>query len=206
MRAPLIVTGAFLVLGFPLHARATEATYAVVESKSSVRVHVGKTGAFSFAGHKHEVQAPVSGTVTADPANLPGSSVDLAFASARLHVLPEGEPAGDAPKVEAVMHGPSVLDAIRFPEIHFRAKNPTGRALSGGNYELTLVGELSLHGVTREITVPVKVMLDGRTLTATGQAILRHDQFGMTPVSAGGGLVKVANEIRIEFKVVAEGR
>jgi polyisoprenoid-binding protein YceI len=201
MRTPFIV---LLLLGSAPIAGATAARYAVVESKSSVRIHVGKSGAFSFAGHKHEVQAPVSGTVTADPANLSASSVDLTFASGRLRVLPEGEPAGDAPKVEAAMHGPKVLDAARFPTIHFRSKKITGQALSSGGYDLSLVGELSLHGATREITVPVKVTLDGRTLTAVGQTTLRHDQFGMKPVTAAGGTVKVANEIKIEFKIVAE--
>ena len=68
------------------------------------------------------------------------------------------------------------------------------------------MGELSLHGVTQEITVPVKVALDGRSLTATGRTTLRHDQFGMKRVSAGGGLVKVANDIQIEFRIVAEQR
>jgi polyisoprenoid-binding protein YceI len=66
------------------------------------------------------------------------------------------------------------------------------------------VGALSLHGATQDITVPVKVTLEGATLTAVGQATLRHDQFGMKPVSAGGGSVKVENEIKIEFKIVAE--
>lgn len=196
----------FIVLLVPgsAVAGATGATYAVVESKSSVQVHVGKSGAFSFAGHKHEVQAPVSGTVTADPKSLSGSSVNLTFATGRLRVLPEGEPTGDAPKVEATMHGPKVLDAVRFPEIHFKSKKVTGQALSSGGYDLSLVGDLSLHGATQEITVPVKVTLDGRTLTAVGQTTLRHDQFGMKPVSAGGGTVRVANEIKIEFKIVAE--
>jgi polyisoprenoid-binding protein YceI len=175
----------------------------VVESKSSVQIHVGKSGALSFAGHKHEVQAPVSGTVAADPANLSGSSVDLTFASARLLVLPDGEPSGDAPKVEEAMRGPEVLDVVRFPKIQFKSKRVTGQA-SGGSYDLSLVGELSLHGVTQEITVPVKVTLDGRTLTAVGQTTLRHDQFGMKPVAAGGGTVKVSNEIQIAFKIVAE--
>jgi polyisoprenoid-binding protein YceI len=152
------------------------------------------------------VQAPVSGTVIADSANLSGSSVDITFESGRLRVLPDGEPSGDAPKVEEVMHGPKVLDVVRFPKIQFKSKKVTGQAPSGGSYDLSLVGELSLHGATQEITVPVKVTLDGRTLTAVGQTTLRHDQFGMKPVSAGGGTVKVANEIRIDFEIVAEQR
>ncbi len=207
MQTPFVVTSVLLVLGSAAAAgTAAGTTYPVVESKSSVRIHVGKSGAFSFAGHRHEVQAPVSGTVTADPANLSASSVDLTFASGRLRVLPDGEPSGDAPKVEEVMHGPEVLDAVRFPEIHFRSKKVAGRALSGGAYELSLVGELSLHGVTQEITVPVKVTLDGRSLTAAGQTTLGHDQFGMKPVTAGGGTVKVANDIHIDFQIVAEQR
>lgn len=145
----------------------------------------------------------MTGTVTADTAAVSASSLDLRFASARLHVLPEGEPAGDAPKVEEAMHGPEVLDASRFPDIRFVSKKVQGQG-SGGSYDLTIVGDLSLHGLTRELTVPVKVTLEGRTLTATGQATLRHDQFGMKPVSAGGGTVKVANEIRLDFRIVAE--
>jgi polyisoprenoid-binding protein YceI len=104
------------------------------------------------------------------------------------------------------MRGSSVLDALRFPDVRFRSKTVGGRVVSPGNYELSLAGELTLHGVTQEITVPVKVTIDGRTLIATGQTTLRHDQFGMTPVTAGGGTVKVANEIRIDFRIVAEQR
>ena len=204
MRTPYVVTNVLVVLGSAAFAGAAGATYGVVESKSSVQVHVGKSGAFSFAGHKHEVQAPVSGTVTADPKDLSGSSVELTFDSGRLRVLPEGEPSGDAPKVEAAMRGPEVLDAVRFPKIHFKSKKVTGRQASGGGYDVSLVGELSLHGMTHEITVPVKVTLDGRTLTAVGETTLRHDQFGMKPVTAAGGSVKVSNELKIEFKIVAE--
>ena len=206
MQAALPMTSLLLILGSASIARTEGMSYSVNESKSSLLIHVGKSGAFSFAGHRHEVQAPVSGIITADSANLGASSVDLTFASARLRVLPEGEPSGDAPKVEEIMRGPEVLDALRFPEIHFRSKKVTGKALPSGSYDLSLVGELSLHGVTQEITLPVQVTLDGRSLTATGATTLRHDQFGMKPVSAGGGTVKVANEIRIDFKIVAEQR
>ena len=203
----LIELAALVVfLGSGSVAGAASTNFAIVESKSSVRIHVGKSGAFSFAGHKHEVDAPVSGTVVADSANLPGSSVALTFVSARMRVLPEGEPKGDAPKVEAAMHGPKVLDVARFSEITFRSKKVTGKALAGSGYDLTVVGDLSLHGVTREITVPLKVTVEGRLLTATGETALLQDQFGMERVSAAGGTVKVKNELGVSFRIVAEQR
>jgi len=204
MKHRLVGTTLLSALAFASAASAAGATFSVVESKSSVRVHVGKSGALSFAGHKHEVEAPVSGTVMADPANISGASVELTFASERLRVLPDGEPSGDAPKVEEAMRGPKVLDAVSFPKILFKSKKVTGQALAGGDYEISLVGELSLHGATQEITVPVKVTLAGRTLKAVGQLTLRQDQFGMKPVSAAGGSVKVKNEVGIDFEIVAE--
>src|SRR6267143_1171773 len=77
---------------------AASRTYVVDAAQSSVRVHVGKSGAFSFAGHTHEVAAPaLSGEVTADPADLAASRVALTFEAAALMVRPEGEPAGDPP-------------------------------------------------------------------------------------------------------------
>jgi polyisoprenoid-binding protein YceI len=60
--------------------------------------------------------------------------------------------------------------------------------------------------VTRPITLPVHVEVSGDTLTASGKAVLRHDQFGMLPVSAAGGSVKVKNEIAVEYRIVARGR
>jgi len=60
--------------------------------------------------------------------------------------------------------------------------------------------------VTRPITLPVHVEVSGDTLTASGKAVLRHDQFGMQPVSVAGGSVKVKNEIAIDYRIVARGR
>ena len=189
----------------PIHAGAQTIEYSVVESRSTVRVHVGKSGAFSFAGHRHQVDAPVTGTIRADPASLGTSSVDLRFASAGLRVRPEGEPEGDAPKVQEVMQGAKVLDIARFPEMRFVSKAVRGQP-AGAAYDLAVVGDLTLRDVTRELTVPVRVSVEGNTLTATGRTTLRHDQFGLKPVSAAAGTVKVANELRVEFEIVAERR
>jgi polyisoprenoid-binding protein YceI len=187
-------------------AWAAPRSYVIDPAASSVRIHVGKSGAFSFAGHTHDVVAPaVAGEIAADPADLGASRVSLAFEAGALKVLPEGEPAGDPPKVEAAMLGPKVLDVARFPTITFKSQRVTGREAGGGAYLLEIAGEMALHGVTRALTLPVRVEVAGDTLTATGKAVLRHDQFGMQPVSVAG-VVKVKNEVQVAYRFVARAR
>ena len=86
------------------------------------------------------------------------------------------------------------------------SRSVSGRRTAEGVYELQVTGELSLHGVARVIAVPVRVELSGATLTATGRAPLGQRAFGIEPVSAGGGTVKVKNELGIEFKIVGRAR
>ena len=203
-RRALAVVATHILAAGPL--LAAPRTYVVDPAGSSVRIHVGKSGAFSFAGHTHEVVAPaLSGEVTADPADLSASRVTLSFEAAALKVVAEGEPAGDAPKVEEAMRGPKTLDSSRFPAITFKSAKVTGGG-EGGKWELQVAGEMTLHGVTRALTLPVKVELQGDTLTASGEAVLRQDEFGMRPVSAGGGTVKVKNEVQVSYRFVAHAR
>lgn len=89
---------------------AQEETFRV-DGTSQVVVHVGKAGVFGFAGHAHEVAAPVAGSVTLDRANLGRSRVVLEFETKALRVTGRGEPAGDVPEVQRTMLGERVLDA-----------------------------------------------------------------------------------------------
>ena len=193
-----------LALGSALPAAAATRTYVIDSSASAVQVHVGKSGVFGFAGHTHEVAAErFAGRVDADPDDLARSSVELSFDASGLKVSAPGEPEGDAPKVQEVMAGPKVLDASRFPAIRFRSRQVSGRRAADGAYELEVAGEVSLHGVSHAVTLPVRVELSGATLTASGRTALAQRAFGIEPVSAGGGTVKVKNEVGIEFRIVA---
>jgi len=193
-----------LALGSALPTAAATRTYVIDSSASAVQVHVGKSGVFGFAGHTHEVAAErFAGRVDADPDDLARSSVELSFDASGLKVSAPGEPEGDAPKVQEVMAGPKVLDVSRFPAIRFRSRQVSGRRAADGAYELEVAGEVSLHGVSRAVTLPVRVELSGATLTASGRTALAQRAFGIEPVSAGGGTVKVKNEVGIEFRIVA---
>ena len=193
-----------LVLGPALPAAAVTRTYVIDASASAFQVHVGKSGVFGFAGHTHEVTADrFEGRVDADLDDLARSSVELSFEASGLTVSAQGEPEGDAPKVQEVMAGSKVLDVSRFPAIRFRSRQVSGRRAADGAYELQVAGEVSLHGVSRAVTVPVRVELSGATLTASGRTTLAQRAFGMEPVTAGGGTVKVKNEVGVEFRIVA---
>jgi polyisoprenoid-binding protein YceI len=131
--------------------------------------------------------------------------VSLTFDAGAMKVVAEGEPAGDPPKVEEAMRGPKMLDVGRFPTITFKSQRVSARPATGGAYDLELAGEMTIHGVTRPLTLPVHVEVAGETLTATGKALLRHDQFGLQPISVAG-VVKVKNEIGVTYRIVARAR
>jgi polyisoprenoid-binding protein YceI len=193
-----------LILAWVPCAAAATRTFAVDSSASSVMVHVGKTGVGSFAGHEHDVAAPaLRGQVVADLEDLPRSSVDIE-ANARAMRVTGDEPAQDARKVQQTMSGAKVLDVGRFPIIRFRSREVTGKRVSPDRYDLSVAGELSLHGATKPMTVPIQLEVRGDTLTGTGKMSVKQTDFGIEPVSAGGGLVKVEDAVTVTFRIVAK--
>ena len=58
--------------------------------------------------------------------------------------------------------------------------------------------KLTLHGQTH----PVRVEVIGMNGHYHGTAQLKQKDFGIAPISLGGGTVKVKNELRVEFDVV----
>jgi polyisoprenoid-binding protein YceI len=182
------------------------AAYVIDPARSSVVIHVGKAGLFRFAGHEHEILATrFQGEIVAVPDDLSRSSVSLAFEAAGLQVDEKKEPSGDGPKVQEGMTGPKLLDVARFPAITFVSTAVSGRATSASTYDLEITGDLTLHGVTRRIRVPVHVELQGDSLEAKGRMTLKQTAFGLSPISVAG-VVKVKDEIAIDFTILAGRR
>jgi len=194
---------AALLLSSGHQVAAGDTTYAVDAGKSSVVVHVGKEGVFSFAGHEHVVRAPrLQGEILAAADDLSRSRVTLSFETAALRVQEKGEPEGDAAKVQEAMLGPEVLAASRFPTVTFKSRTVAGKTAAQGAHDLTITGDLSLHGVTRSVTLPLHVEVGGDTLKASGRLVLRQTEYGIKPVTVAG-VVKVKDELAIEYAFVA---
>lgn len=189
-----------------LPAQAAPKTYAIVPDQSKVIVHVGRSGLFGFAGHEHEVIGPVAqGEVVADEADLAHATITLEFDLTQLKVSGKGEPAEDVPKVQEKMLGPEALDVARHPKATFRSTAVSGTATGPESWDVQVRGDLTLHGVTAPVTVAMRVARGGTAFNATGRATIRHTDFGMKPISVAG-VVKVKNELALEFAVTARAR
>jgi polyisoprenoid-binding protein YceI len=194
-----------LLLVAPVQAQAAPRVYTLEPAQSRLTIHVGKAGLFGFAGHEHEVVAGTfRGTATFDPDRLAQSSqssVDLTFDAGALRVTGQGDPPEDVPQVQAAMVGATCLDAGRFPTIHFVSTSVVAAVAAGSKGgDLVLRGALTLHGVTRPLTVRVHVDVTGPTLEATGTTTLHQTDFGITPISKAG-VVKVKDELTLSWRI-----
>jgi polyisoprenoid-binding protein YceI len=184
------------------YALAEPRAFAIDPAASQVVVRVGKTGLLQFAGHEHEVILPVSkGTAVIDAAQIDRSSIELTFDAAGARVTGRGEPAKDVPKVQATMVGPECLDTGRFPTIRFVSESVSAKAGSSAGQDVTIRGTLTLHGVSRETTVSAHVVIDPRSVTASGTFAVKQSDFGIKPVTVAG-VVKVDDQLAVAWRLV----
>jgi hypothetical protein len=52
------------------------------------------------------------------------------------------------------------------------------------------------------LSAPVDITLTSNGLTATGRVTVRQTDFGIRPVTAGAGTVRVKDEVEIVFSIV----
>jgi polyisoprenoid-binding protein YceI len=64
-----------------------------------------------------------------------------------------------------------------------------------------VTGNLTLHGVTRAVTVPVEGRWDGETVQVVGQIPIEFADYDITPPSVGG-FVTVADKGAMELQLV----
>jgi len=95
-----------------------------------------------------------------------------------------------------------VLLPDQYPNIVFRSTNVTGKAIGNGQYDLRIAGDLTLHGVTRQITIPTKVTVTGNSLRAQGEFSINRSDFKVKATSAVHGLIRVREQVKFEFDIV----
>jgi hypothetical protein len=164
---------------------------AIDVNKSSLKIRVLKSGAFSAFAHDHEVEAPIAeGKIDSST----HATVQLRVDARKMRVL-DPEIADDKrAEIQRTMLSATVLDADKFPEISYQSTSVTSR----GERHWEVRGDLSLHGKKQPVAVEVSLK-DGYY---RGSASIRQSDFGIEPIRIAGGTVKVKDELKIEFDIV----
>jgi polyisoprenoid-binding protein YceI len=178
-------------------------TYAIDHVRSHATIAVGKSGLLSFAaGHTHEVVAPeIAGSITVDLTEPSRSTVQVTIDASALKVTGKNEPPNDLPKVQQTMSGEKVLDVRRYPTIDFASTSISLKSRAGTKLDVIATGQLTLHDVTRSVSVPVTADVGATELTATGHFLVKQTDYGITPVSVGG-VVSVKDVLDVSFTIV----
>jgi polyisoprenoid-binding protein YceI len=96
-----------------------------------------------------------------------------------------------------------VLEAGKFPNISYECSRVSGNMTGEGQFAFVLEGELTLHGVTSSQAIAGRAFLTGDLLRASGEFAVRLSDYKIAPVSAVGGALKLKDELKISFEVVA---
>jgi len=147
----------------------------------------------------------VSGVIELDPDDLTGAKVQVRIDAASIDTGVEQR--------DAHLRSPDFFDTAQYPELLFESRRVEVR--SGGR--LAVTGDLTLHGVTREVTLDVvdegrtKDPWGGRRAGFTARASIERKAFGLhwNQVLETGGLLvgdRVDIEIEVEAAAVAGAR
>jgi len=203
-RVWIAATLGLFVLVYPVQPRAAGDAYQLDAARSRVTIAVGKSGAFSFLGHTHEVSGPIErASLDIDADDLSHSHVSIVIATASLKVSGVDEPPADRPKVQATMESDEVLGVARFPRMTFESTSIAANRPAATAFDVVVAGPLTIRDVTRPVSVTVHVELAERSLTAHGRFSVKQTEFGIKPVSVGGA-VAVKDRLDIAFTIAAQ--
>jgi polyisoprenoid-binding protein YceI len=95
------------------------------------------------------------------------------------------------------------LESDRYPTATFVLSSPIALpagASSGQVVNVSATGQLTIHGVTRTVTIPIQARLNGSQVEIAGSISFPFSEFGMTPPSIGG-FVTVQDNATMEFDI-----
>jgi len=171
-------------------------------SQSKFIAHALRGGLFWFKGHEHLVAArEFSGEAEMSPDKITSGSLQLTVKTDSMVETSDAFTEQQKQIINKELRE-IVLEPAKYPEIVFKSTEVTGKSLGNGQYDLKIVGDLTLHGVTRRIVIAAKVTLTGNNLRSIGEFSIDRSDFKVKATSAFHGMVRVRNKVKFTFDIV----
>jgi polyisoprenoid-binding protein YceI len=144
----------------------------------------------------------ISGTVTFDPDN-PGATQGKIIVAAESLTVPN-------PMQKEHLHSANWLDVAKYPEITFETKSFANVKTDGNVTTADVAGTFTLHGVSKEITAPVKLTylkdkLSARVPNMKGDLLVIRANFTINRnefnIQKGQFEDKVADDIQLSLSI-----
>ena len=183
-------------------AAPSEGVYKVSANQSRFTVRAFAGGLLSALAHDHTISIrEFTGEARFTYGAVEPASLQLTIKSASLAVTDKVSDS-DRKKIEDTMRS-EVLEVDKHPEIIFKSTNISASRVDEGKYQTKISGDLTLHGTTRSVTFDAFVTFYEASLKAQGQFAIKQSNYGIKPVSVAGGTVKVKDELKFSFDIVA---
>jgi polyisoprenoid-binding protein YceI len=149
----------------------------------------------------------ISGTVEFDPEKPEATTGTIVVSTKALHIENQG--------MEQTLHKSDWLDVEAYPQISFKVKKVADvKREPNKPVEMKITGDFTCHGVTKEITVPVKASyLAGRAQDRSrskGDLLVLRSNFTIKRkdfnIKADMGDEVVANDIEIRVSIVGTAK
>jgi polyisoprenoid-binding protein YceI len=186
--------------------------FKVDSAASLLTIRVYRGGALGRAGHNHVIASHSLQGVVRVPEDPTHASFEVHMPVNELVVdeealrakegpdFPPGVPDDAKEGTRRNMLGPSLLEAERYPEIVLQSE-AIQRSGDGG---LEAQVRVIVRDRASSVVVPIKYELTGNELQVQGELPLKQTDLGLTPFSLFGGALKVLDEMKIRFTLVAK--
>ena len=96
------------------------------------------------------------------------------------------------------------LQTDQYPTATFTLTQPVeipAAAIDGTQSDITLVGDMTLHGTTKSVSIPAKAQLVDGQIQVVGSITFPLSDFGITPPNVGGFIISIEDKGTLEFAV-----
>lgn len=169
-------------------------------SRFTVQAFAGGIGAMMAHNPKFAIRA-FDGQAEFAPDSLSDPSLRVTVTPSSLELLDDLSAKDRADILRVAFE--ETLETDRFPEIAFESTQIAPANIAPNLYRAVITGNLTLHGETNTQSITAQLMIAGDTLRANGEFTLKQTAYGIKLVSVAGGVIKVKDDVKVTFDIVA---